>query len=509
MYIWLSQQHMKYRLFFALTYLIFISCSAQDTLLALYKKSPNDLKKIQRGLNLMETYREQGEIDKGIALGFDLIALAGKNKWDTLQADAFIRMANLYDDVGSFDTALNYGTQALTIHKNLKKERKQAYDHSTLGAIYYNQSIYTKALEHFLEARKIRERINDVHGLGQTYNNIANIYRDLDKPGQAYEYRKRSIAIYKKENYTRGIAALLLNTAFDLAIMKETALQQTGLSHQQRVDTVYAYYREALRLFEQVNMPEGIGATYGNLGLFYTNQEQYDSARIYQEKSYAIYKAIGSKGDMAASLGDLSIAYQYLKNYPKAIQFGLQAKVLAEETGNRYALKEIYRNLYTSYKAQSNLSQALLYHEKWKVVSDSLKGEEEQRDLTLKSLQYDFGIKSAADSTRNSEEKKVKDAEIKAQQVQLKQEQTQRYFLFAGVALLIVFGGFMYNRFKVTQKQRNIISLQKEEADKQKHIIEEKQKEILDSIYYARRIQRSLITNESYITKTIARLKGK
>lgn len=43
----------------------------------------------------------------------------------------------------------------------------------------------------------------------------------------------------------------------------------------------------------------------------------------------------------------------------------------------------------------------------------------------------------------------------------------------------------------------------------QKRMIEEKQKEILDSIHYAKRIQKSLLTPEQIISKTLARLKKK
>jgi len=50
----------------------------------------------------------------------------------------------------------------------------------------------------------------------------------------------------------------------------------------------------------------------------------------------------------------------------------------------------------------------------------------------------------------------------------------------------------MFNRFKVTQKQKEII-------EKQKHLVEESQKEIIDSITYAQRIQQVLLTPEKYI----------
>ncbi|MCH7979073.1 MAG: aminotransferase class V-fold PLP-dependent enzyme [Acidobacteria bacterium] len=65
----------------------------------------------------------------------------------------------------------------------------------------------------------------------------------------------------------------------------------------------------------------------------------------------------------------------------------------------------------------------------------------------------------------------------------------------------------MYNQFRVTQKQKTVIESQKTEvekqkvladdhwhlAEKQKAIVEEKNKEILDSINYARRIQSAIL----------------
>jgi hypothetical protein len=47
------------------------------------------------------------------------------------------------------------------------------------------------------------------------------------------------------------------------------------------------------------------------------------------------------------------------------------------------------------------------------------------------------------------------------------------------------------------------------ELKEQKHLIEEKQKEIIDSIHYAKRIQRALLSSENYIGKTINRLMKK
>ena len=44
------------------------------------------------------------------------------------------------------------------------------------------------------------------------------------------------------------------------------------------------------------------------------------------------------------------------------------------------------------------------------------------------------------------------------------------------------------------------------EINKQKDVIEAKQKEILDSIHYAKRIQNVLMTSEKYIGKNLDKL---
>jgi serine phosphatase RsbU (regulator of sigma subunit) len=54
----------------------------------------------------------------------------------------------------------------------------------------------------------------------------------------------------------------------------------------------------------------------------------------------------------------------------------------------------------------------------------------------------------------------------------------------------------MFNRFKVTQKQSKIIT-------QQKHVIEERHKEITDSINYAERIQRSMLATNKSLTENL------
>lgn len=75
-----------------------------------------------------------------------------------------------------------------------------------------------------------------------------------------------------------------------------------------------------------------------------------------------------------------------------------------------------------------------------------------------------------------------------------------RYFSGAGSLLVLLFAAFILNRFQGTNKQKAII-------EHQKIIVENKQKETMDSIMYAQRIQQSILPSEKYIEKTFDRVK--
>ena len=61
----------------------------------------------------------------------------------------------------------------------------------------------------------------------------------------------------------------------------------------------------------------------------------------------------------------------------------------------------------------------------------------------------------------------------------------------------------MFNRYKITQKQKQIIEIKELETQKQKHLIEEKHKEITDSINYAERIQKSFLASTTLLNENL------
>jgi serine phosphatase RsbU (regulator of sigma subunit) len=91
-----------------------------------------------------------------------------------------------------------------------------------------------------------------------------------------------------------------------------------------------------------------------------------------------------------------------------------------------------------------------------------------------------------------SNEEDLKQKEIEIQKLQIASDKKERWYFISGVITLILLLGFAFNRFKVSQKQKDIIA-------EQKSTVEEKQKEILDSIEYALRIQTAILPPQKIV----------
>ena len=139
-----------------------------------------------------------------------------------------------------------------------------------------------------------------------------------------------------------------------------------------------------------------------------------------------------------------------------------------------------------------NYKNALENYKMFIIYSDSINNEEAEKKSLEASLQYEFDKKEMIAKASQDKLNVINQEERQKQQIVI--------LIIVGVLILVIlFAGFMFNRFKVTQKQTNIIEMQKVLVDTAYNNLHEKNKEVLDSIHYAKRIQKALITSEKYI----------
>ncbi len=128
-------------------------------------------------------------------------------------------------------------------------------------------------------------------------------------------------------------------------------------------------------------------------------------------------------------------------------------------------------------------------------MRDSILNEENQKETVKKQMQYQY--ETQAKELKNEQQKKNIIAKA-----ELKQKEKERNYFIAGFALVIALALFIFRSYRQKQKANLIITLQKTQ-------VEESRKEILDSIHYAKRIQKAHLPSDNYIEKNLNRLQKK
>ncbi len=396
-------------------------------------------------------------------------------------------------DDGDIDRALECHQKALTIYTETNNKLGMANSFINLGSDYSNIGDTRLTLEFLFKGLKIYEEIDNNNGIANALNNISVVYRSQKDYQKAIEYCKRSLILHTKTNNKKGIGYALSNLGSYYDDLHDT--------HQ-----ALEYYNKSLKVQEESNNKYGIAYSLNNIGSMYSRMKDLQSALNYYNSCLVIYNEISDKVGITMALNNKGRALFGLGNLVEASTIAKQSMQIAKELGNPDRIKHSASTLREIYIKQNKFKEALEMYELEIQMRDSTINEETKKASTKKQFQYEYEKKAAADSVKHTEEQKVKNAQLKAQQAQLKQEKTQRLALYGGLVLVIVFLGFVFNRFKVTQKQKIIIEQQKVLVDGAFAHLEEKNKEVLDSIHYAKRIQTALLTSEKYIERKLKEL---
>lgn len=377
------------------------------------------------------------------------LSVSSQNKQDQsinnrllkLQASALANLAYIQSQQGNISDALTLNAQSMQISEQLGDKSTLANTLNNIGFIYHNQGNALKALESYAKCLKVKEEIADSSGIASCLNNIGLVYSSQNDLEMALQYYKRSLRMRITLRQKKNIAGSLNNVGL--------IYRKTGNS-----DSALFYYQKSLKIREEIGDKNGIAISLGNIGAVYSLKNETETALQYYTKSLAIRTEIGDKTGIASSYLNIAWAYVYQKQYDKALGFSLRSMKAAKELGLAENIKNSAEQLSKIYRAKGNYQLALENKKLYIKMRDSITNEDTKKASIKSQLKYEYEKKAAADSTKVAEEKKLSS-------IQLQKDENRRYLLYAGILLTLVFGAFMLNRLRVTQKQKAVIDRQK------------------------------------------------
>lgn len=236
--------------------------------------------------------------------------------------------------------ARQVATYAGDVASRLSYLRGYARSLLIVGNSYWYEGIYEFAQNYYLLAARQYQSMGDSVGLGQSYNNIGEVYKRLDEDKKALEYLLRANQFKQKDS-----AAIAL--------------------------------------------------TLHNIGELYLKLNQVSKATPYIEKSFSYAKRAGNKRLIAYNYWNLATLQKLAREYDEALKYYTLSEQLWNDIGETRALIQTYQDKAELYRitrqfqdAEKNLTKAITLANK--IMVPDLQVKNYLRYARLDSMRGDY-----------------------------------------------------------------------------------------------------------------------
>ncbi len=414
---------------------------------------------------------------------------------DSTKGRLLLRLAVLnYEKNNSL--AIDYINQAIQIANNSDNSALLGRSYYLLGTITTHDTEKDKALDYLLKGLKLFEKLGDEVRINDGYLHIANYFYDIGAYEKAIEYYKKLIVFHHKRKDKNG---------------ESIALNNIGVSFQQSGDLNNAilYLKMSIKLYEELGSKNDIAETSINIGNVYYRQGELMKAKEEYEKALPILTETGNSSSLAICRTCMGVILNELKQPEEAIPHSEEAIKIFKKMGNLDYLSIVYYNYSNSFKLLGNHKTANKYLEMHINLNDSLSNTYLMDQIAEMSEKYEADKKQQEiellmeDKKNTDQRNKIQELENQNQKAELSKSNTVVYFSIGGLVLLMAFAFMLIKRIRLKSVIFRQLKQQKEEILFAKQIIEAKNKDILDSILYAKKIQDAILHEENKALKNL------
>jgi tetratricopeptide (TPR) repeat protein len=427
-------------------------------------------------------------------------------------ADAKYLRSMVYYTISEFDQAQWSLNQAIAVALAIDNKKLLSKAYNLMGAIQFNLGNYSEAIKQYNKKLEIAQSLGDTISIIETYYNISLInnaegsyFKSLENNYAALglsEKIKDSVSMmivyeglgisYSKIKDTKK-AIINLKKALQLAIKYGKTYEEAGIwvdlgnVYQQNGEQEKALYyfkrgeetakRNGDKLVESIAV-SGKGVSLMRLG-------KYKEAIAIFNQANVIHKNIAYKKGVAENQLNIADCNIEMGNYKDAKSHILQSLAEAKDLGELQLEGNAYRSLSKVYEKLKDQDSAYYCFKRSVAVSDTIKSRTTLRKIT----EMESKIEKA-----EMEEKRLYAEKLSAAELE-KQKQIRNIILMAAIIVLILLI-ISYRNYK--QKQKASVQI-----TEKKKMIEHRNKDILDSINYSKRLQDAVLMSKEEVMSVL------
>ncbi|MGD9977464.1 MAG: SpoIIE family protein phosphatase [Bacteroidales bacterium] len=425
--------------------------------------------------------------------------------------DALTAKAKFYYKSDNYEDALINANQALIFAYEVGREQQTEIVYRLLAEIHFAKDLIWESTEYLYNGYKLSQAIRDTAKITWYMLSISQAEEYLGRFSDAMDINLNAIEFFKTTGDSLSLAK----------IYRAQGVVHTELGNN---TTAQSYLEKAIALLGQYNDSLNIGLAYLSLSNLEIQRDKLFEAQNDLNRSMKSLKSVSPKyynrcqtylgvvnncnrkysstidlltgvaqeqmvGNdrygLSLTFSVLGDAYHLLGNSVKAVECYNRCLKVAREGNLNNFIRRAYKGLAKIYGQSGQQNQAYAYLSRYVSITDSLFNQQKI---------------SEANRLENQALIRLKEKEISAQKEQLisnseKLEQEKQKQTLLVIILVLAFGVilFAFREFQHKKRANTLLTEQKTEIERQKNMLENRTKDITDSLNYARRIQKAIL----------------
>ncbi|MBN2431390.1 MAG: diguanylate cyclase [Acidobacteria bacterium] len=328
-----------------------------------------------------------------------------------------------------YQAAHPFFTQASRIGERAQARLAWARALRRSGDIQYHLCNYDQALPLYLQALTVLDDLVEsgenadqarLAG-GHLYAMLGNLFREMGDLDSALDYYQQSLAVYRQEGYSLGVAGMANNLG---NIYQEEGNPTLALAH----------FQQARQTATELDHPYLLTVAISNMGSAHLDLGDFDRAIHFFHESNEICRQINRRQGMMHNLEHLGNAYLQLDRHDDAVASYGDALVLAEELGDVSRQSAIHKSLAQCFEEMVVYDQSLEHFKKHAELQNRILNENSLEKVSQLQIQFET-------ARRQKEIEALK----KDQMLQGQSRQAFYWALVLSLAIILL----LYNRYRL------------------------------------------------------------
>ncbi len=378
-----------------------------------------------------------------------------------------------------FKEAEKHFIKALWYYEHSREDAFRILAYLKMGQLYLFDNRMKDAVKVYAKALKLAETIGDQYLIYESSLYLGRVMMDVN-------------SLKKAENYILK-AKDIANALNDSSMIVSTSFYLSNYYH--KTGDKIAEYRsvqKALNYLGNATSHPFYPSLCASKAAYYLNAGKPDSAIVYANVTIDAFKADVNYTGLLDGMNLKTMAFLQKKDYKEVLQLVKESEPIINQLGYSTVASDIYKSGAIAHYKTGSLNKAFEYLQKHVEIRDSVFAKESQTAVAnIEAMFQEEKQQMQIEMLNRKNELRESELRGKVQQIQLQNK--QKIGMLIALSVMAILSFFIFKGYKRKKKDNELIAKQRDAMEHQKTLVEEKNREIFESISYAKYLQEAIL----------------